>query len=130
MFTYDVVFRASPIRWASRWDTYLRAEDTEIHWFSVANSALVMLFLSGMVAMIMVRTLKRDISRYNELEALEEAQEETGWKLLHGDVFRPPARPGTLAALVGTGTQLLGAAATTMAFAVLGFLSPANRGGR
>ena len=129
VFTYDVVFRASPIRWASRWDTYLRAEDTEIHWFSVANSALVMLFLSGMVAMIMVRTLKRDISRYNELEALEEAQEETGWKLLHGDVFRPPARPGTLAALVGTGTQLLGAAATTMAFAVLGFLSPANRGG-
>jgi len=42
-----------------------------------------------MVAMIMLRTLYRDISRYNQLET-EEAQEETGWKLVHGDVFCPP----------------------------------------
>ena len=35
-----------------------------------------------MVAMIMMRTLHRDISAYNQLETAEEAQEETGWKLV------------------------------------------------
>ena len=30
----------------------------------------------------MMRTLHRDISKYNQLETAEEAQEETGWKLV------------------------------------------------
>lgn len=34
--------------------------------------------------MIMMRTLHRDISKYNQLETAEEAQEETGWKLVGG----------------------------------------------
>lgn len=79
--------------------------------------------------MIMIRTLRRDISQYNQLETAEEAQEETGWKLVHGDVFRPPHAPGMLAVHVGTGVQLFGMTFITMLFAVLGFLSPANRGG-
>ena len=44
-------------------------------------------------------------------------------------MFRPPARAGLLAAYVGTGAQLLAMTVVTMIFAVLGFLSPANRGG-
>ena len=90
---------------------------------------MIVLFLSGMVAMIMMRTLHRDISKYNQLETAEEAQEETGWKLVHGDVFRPPAQPSWLAVSVGTGVQLFSMTLVTMIFAVLGFLSPANRGG-
>lgn len=85
--------------------------------------------LVGMVAMIMMRTLHRDIAKYNQLETQEEAQEETGWKLVHGDVLRPPAFPGMLTVYIGSGVQLLGMALITMIFAVLGFLSPANRGG-
>lgn len=72
----------SDIRWASRWDTYLLMTDDQIHWFSIINSLMIVLFLSGMVAMIMMRTLHRDISKYNQLETAEEAQEETGWKLV------------------------------------------------
>lgn len=45
----------SDIRWASRWDTYLKMTDDQIHWFSIVNSVMIVLFLSGMVAMIMVR---------------------------------------------------------------------------
>lgn len=56
--------------------------DDQIHWFSIINSLMIVLFLTGMVAMIMMRTLRRDISQYNELESAEEAQEETGWKLV------------------------------------------------
>jgi transmembrane 9 superfamily member 2/4 len=119
----------SPIKWASRWDTYLLTHDEPIHWFSIVNSLMIVLFLTGMVAMIMLRTLHRDIAKYNQLETAEEAQEETGWKLVHGDVFRAPQHANWLATFVGTGTQLLGMSVVTMIFAVLGFLSPANRGG-
>ncbi|KAK9825881.1 hypothetical protein WJX81_000620 [Elliptochloris bilobata] len=130
VFTYDVSFKPSEIRWASRWDTYLMMlDDQQIHWFSIINSLMIVLFLSGMVAMIMMRTLHRDISKYNQLETAEEAQEETGWKLVHGDVFRAPAAASLLSVYAGTGAQLLACAGVTMIFAVLGFLSPANRGG-
>ncbi|KAK6116903.1 hypothetical protein DH2020_049360 [Rehmannia glutinosa] len=129
IFTYDVSFQESEVKWASRWDTYLLMTDDQIHWFSIVNSLMIVLFLSGMVAMIMLRTLYRDISRYNELETQEEAQEETGWKLVHADVFRPPSNSDLLCVYVGTGVQFLGMVLVTMMFAVLGFLSPSNRGG-
>ncbi|VVA22278.1 PREDICTED: transmembrane 9 superfamily [Prunus dulcis] len=129
IFTYDVEFQESDVKWASRWDTYLLMADDQIHWFSIVNSLMIVLFLSGMVAMIMLRTLYRDISKYNQLETQEEAQEETGWKLVHGDVFRPPSNSDLLCVYVGTGVQFFGMILVTMLFAVLGFLSPSNRGG-
>ncbi|KAL2338525.1 hypothetical protein Fmac_012971 [Flemingia macrophylla] len=129
IFTYDVEFEASDVKWAYRWDTYLLMADDQIHWFSIVNSMMIVLFLSGMVAMIMLRTLYRDISKYNQLETQEEAQEETGWKLVHGDVFRPPSNSDLLCTYVGTGVQFFGMILVTMIFAALGFLSPSNRGG-
>ncbi|XP_057460021.1 transmembrane 9 superfamily member 8-like [Actinidia eriantha] len=129
IFTYDVEFVESNVKWAYRWDTYLLMADDQIHWFSIVNSLMIVLFLSGMVAMIMLRTLYRDISKYNQLETQEEAQEETGWKLIHGDVFRPPTNSNLLCVYVGTGVQFFGMILVTMLFAVLGFLSPSNRGG-
>jgi transmembrane 9 superfamily protein 2/4 len=90
---------------------------------------MIVLFLSGMVAMIMMRTLYKDIANYNQLDNQDEAQEETGWKLVHGDVFRPPVHSGLLCVYVGTGVQFFGMTLVTMMFALLGFLSPANRGG-
>ena len=39
----------------------------------------------GMVAVIMLRILHRDLTRYNSEQLSEEEQkEETGWKLIHG----------------------------------------------
>ncbi|KAL2502458.1 Transmembrane 9 superfamily member 8 [Forsythia ovata] len=129
IFTYDVEFEESEVKWASRWDTYLLMADEQIHWFSIVNSLMIVLFLSGMVAMIMLRTLYRDISKYNQLETQEEAQEETGWKLVHGDVFRPPTNSDLLCVYVGSGVQFFGMVLVMMIFAALGFLSPSNRGG-
>lgn len=40
---------------------------TNIQWFSILNSLVIVLFLSGMVAMIMLRTLHKDIARYNQV---------------------------------------------------------------
>ncbi|KAM0933539.1 putative nonaspanin (TM9SF), MFS transporter superfamily [Dioscorea sansibarensis] len=129
VFSYDVTFQPSEIKWASRWDTYLLMNDDQIHWFSIINSFMIVLFLSGMVAMIMLRTLYRDIANYNQLDAQDEAQEESGWKLVHGDVFRPPVNSSLLCVYVGTGVQFFGMTLVTMIFALLGFLSPSNRGG-
>jgi len=68
--------------------------------------------------------------KYNEVDLSEESrQEETGWKVIHADVFRPPQHGGMLSVLVGTGVQVFAMCVVTMIFAVLGFLSPANRGG-
>lgn len=129
LWTYDVKWEPSEVKWASRWDVYLYATDEQIHWFSMVNSLMIVLFLSGMVAMIMTRTLRRDLSRYNDFETKEDAQEESGWKLVHGDVFRAPANFGLLAVYVGTGAQVFCMTFITMVFALLGFLSPAMRGG-
>ena len=37
----------------------------------------------------------------------EDAQEEFGWKLVHGDVFRPPGKGMLLSVMLGTGTQVV-----------------------
>ena len=62
---------------------YLYMADDQIHWFSILNSLMIVLFLAGLVAMIIMRTLHNDFRRYEQMEASEEeAQEETGWKLV------------------------------------------------
>ncbi|KAF3825699.1 hypothetical protein GH733_006526, partial [Mirounga leonina] len=117
------------IRWASRWDYILESmPHTHIQWFSIMNSLVIVLFLSGMVAMIMLRTLHKDIARYNQMDSTEDAQEEFGWKLVHGDIFRPPRKGMLLSVFLGSGTQILIMTFVTLFFACLGFLSPANRG--
>jgi len=134
VWTYDVRWERSDIKWASRWDLYLSAgtaETAEVHWFSIINSLLIVLFLSGMVAMILLRTLHKDLSRYNRVltdEEKAEELEETGWKLVHGDVFRPPAMPMLFSVTVGSGVQTFGMGLITLFFSAIGFLSPANRG--
>ena len=75
---------------------------------------MIVLFLSGMVAMIMMRTLHRDFNRYNAAEVSDDVEEETGWKLVHGDVFRAPKAGMMLSVLVGTGVQLFAMAVITM----------------
>ncbi|KAG2236458.1 hypothetical protein INT48_003249 [Thamnidium elegans] len=128
VYTYSVKWVSSEKPWATRWDNYLNVLDPSIHWFSLVNSIVIVLFLTGMVAMILIRGLHQDISRYNAVEAQEDVQEDYGWKLVHGDVFRPPQRPMLLSVLVGSGAQIVAMTGLTLVFAVLGFLSPSNRG--
>jgi transmembrane 9 superfamily protein 2/4 len=134
-YTYGVEWRASDVRWASRWDVYLtmnHAVPDKVHWFSIINSILIVLFLSFIVAMILVRTLNKDISKYNHLPSDEEKadeREETGWKLVHADVFRPPVHyPMLFCVIAGTGMQCAICCLFLVLFAAIGFLSPANRG--
>ncbi|XP_062380336.1 transmembrane 9 superfamily protein member 5 isoform X2 [Sardina pilchardus] len=128
-YTYSIKFvKNNDIKWASRWDYILVSmPHTNIQWFSIMNSLVIVLFLSGMVAMIMLRTLHKDIARYNQVDQ-EDAQEESGWKQVHGDVFRPPRKGMLLSVFLGQGAQIFIMTFITLFLACLGFLSPANRG--
>ncbi|CAF4602394.1 unnamed protein product [Rotaria sp. Silwood1] len=125
--TYEVEWAFSETRWASRWDTYLAMTDVQIHWFSIVNSVIVVFFLAGILSMIIVKTLRRDIARYNQ-EDSDDVTEETGWKLVHGDVFRPPRGKNFLAALIGSGIQIFLMSLIVIVFGALGMLSPSSRG--
>ncbi|CAH9136077.1 unnamed protein product [Cuscuta epithymum] len=130
-FTYEVSFVESDIKWPSRWDAYLKMEGAKVHWFSILNSLMVITFLAGIVLIIFLRTIRRDLARYEELDKEAQAQmneELSGWKLVVGDVFRAPGTPELLCVVVGDGCQILGMAIATIFFAALGFMSPASRG--
>lgn len=47
------------------------------------------------------------------------AQEEFGWKLVHGDVFRAPRKGMVLAVLLGSGVQIFCMSLITLLFACL-----------
>ncbi|KAL4541378.1 hypothetical protein Ndes2437B_g05748 [Nannochloris sp. 'desiccata'] len=114
-FTYSVNWAPSSIEYSRRFERYLDYNffEHQIHWFSIFNSFMMVIFLMGLVSMILLRTLRKDYARYtrpddDDLESLErDMNEETGWKLVHGDVFRPPAQLELLSAVIGTGVQLV-----------------------
>jgi len=128
-WTYSVAWVEDPnTEWSQRWDKYFASTNADIHWFSILNSVLIVLFLTGMIATILMRMLHRDLRKYSEqLESREDA-EETGWKLVHGDVFRTPKNPVILCVFCGFGAQIFITAAVTLVCAILGLLSPANPG--
>lgn len=51
-----------------------------------------------------------------------DVSEESGWKLVHGDVFRPPRSLVVLSAVVGTGAQLALLVLLVILLAIVGML--------
>eukprot|EP00002_Diphylleia_rotans_P017516 TRINITY_DN3400_c0_g2_i2.p1 TRINITY_DN3400_c0_g2~~TRINITY_DN3400_c0_g2_i2.p1 ORF type:complete len:308 (+),score=72.11 TRINITY_DN3400_c0_g2_i2:53-976(+) len=95
-----------------RFDKYLDYNffEHQIHWFSIFNSFMMVIFLAGLVSMILMRTLKKDYARYSREEEdgleLEHEAEESGWKQIHGDVFRSPEYLALFSSLIGVGCQV------------------------
>jgi len=135
-FALHVQFEKTTDEFFSRFDRYLDHEFFKhpIHWFSVFNSFMMVLFLMGLVALILLRTLKKDYARYGLIHDLEDGDadddekeammhdkvEDAGWKQVHGDVFRAPSILPLFAALMGTGWQLVVLTFGVILFAVLG----------
>jgi transmembrane 9 superfamily protein 2/4 len=71
-----------------------------------------------------------DMDNDGDISSDEEPLEDvTGWKLLHGDVFRAPAYGYLLAPLIGSGMQLVFMAVGLLVLSSLGVLNPSWRGG-
>jgi len=119
---------------------------------------MMVIFLTGLVSMILMRTLRNDYAKYareeDDLETLvsdvlcvvcygrseveffvfwnngvvacwwqeRDVGEESGWKLVHGDVFRAPRQLVLLSALVGTGAQLAMLVLLVILLAIVGML--------
>ncbi|RLN88203.1 hypothetical protein BBJ28_00019258 [Nothophytophthora sp. Chile5] len=92
LYTYNVQFVKSDIVWEERWDRInsIKSSTDQTHSFSISNSLTIMLFLAGILVTLMLCTLHRHISRYSEVQPIEEEQEESDWKIVHDDIFRPP----------------------------------------
>lgn len=82
----------------------------QIHWFSIFNSFMMVIFLVGLVSMILMRTLRKDYARYSRDEEMDDMErdlgDEYGWKQVHGDVFRPASHAMLFSALIGAGYQV------------------------
>jgi len=127
-FTYEVVWTKSDVKFVDRFDKYLDPNffQHRIHWFSIFNSFMMVIFLIGLVTMILMRTLRKDYARYSKDEDLDDMEkdlgDEYGWKQVHGDVFRPAASPLIFSAFIGTGYQIASVVLIVICFAIFGDL--------
>eukprot|EP00794_Sanderia_malayensis_P007043 gene7043-7834_t len=73
-FTYQVKWKTSQQSFANRYEKYLDPGffQHRIHWFSIFNSFMMVIFLVGLVSMILMRTLRKDYARYSKEEDLDE----------------------------------------------------------
>lgn len=127
-FTYEVIWTTSEVKFEDRFDKYLDPNffQHRIHWFSIFNSFMMVIFLVGLVTMILMRTLRKDYARYSKEDDIDDMErdlgDEYGWKQVHGDVFRPSSHPLIFSALIGTGHQVCTVTLAVICFAILGDL--------
>lgn len=133
IFSYSVEWTHQP--WITFENRMKRYEDSaflpntfEIHWLSVINSFVLVLLLTAFLAIILMRILKKDFSRYMEVDEDELTEEETGWKMINGDVFRSPDNLSLFCACIGTGAQLFITALILLSFVLAGVFKATKRG--
>lgn len=135
-FSYSVNFKESNVRWATRYDTLLKISSgrQKMQMFAIINSMMLALFLTASFGIVLLRTLRRDCARYRIAagdvmdDFHDDFDNDVGWRMLRGDVFRAPTAGGMLSVLCGSGAQLVLVTAVTLLFALLGVVSPHRRG--
>ncbi|CAD2218543.1 endosomal integral membrane protein [Angomonas deanei] len=130
-WSYSVTWVKSDVLWASRWDQYLSSSyshnDDSVHYTYASFSVVAVVLVAALTFLVLARVLHKDFNRYDH-EDPDDLQEETGWKLIHADVFRPPDRAYLLSVLVGNGYQVVGMCTGVFILALMGLLSPSRRG--
>uniref|UniRef100_A0A2P2I5S5 Transmembrane 9 superfamily member n=1 Tax=Hirondellea gigas TaxID=1518452 RepID=A0A2P2I5S5_9CRUS len=131
--TYSVTWIPTTILYSDRHrqlqDNKFFPRTFEIHWLSIINSAVLVFLLVGFVVIILMRIVRRDFARYNELDPDEkDTDTEYGWKIIHTDVFRIPCRANYFCAILGVGCQLLLITCGIMFMAMLGLFSVHRHG--
>ncbi|KAK8051074.1 endomembrane protein 70 [Apiospora rasikravindrae] len=157
-YTYSVYFREDEsIEWNHRWDLYFvnQEEGSKIHWLAIVNSLIICGLLTGIVLMILAKTIRTDIRNYREGIAEDgKFRALACWtrKVLAKKTwtFHPKMRlsrtlrdgnscmltsSGNLSMgifwlpLVGSGMQLLFMAVGLVLLSAIGVLNPSFRGG-
>jgi len=133
-FKYSVRWVKTDKLFADRFERYLDYSffEHQIHWFSIFNSFMMVIFLCGLVSLILIRTLKNDYAKYRsadvEIDEMDkDFGDDSGWKQIHGDVFRVPSHFTFFAACYGNGLQMISLTFLVVILAIVGSLY-VNRG--
>ena len=131
VFSYSVEWINTPTVSQDRMKRY--ADSTfclrpEIHWLSIINSFVLVMLLTAFLTIILMRILKKDFSRYMDVDEEELTEEESGWKMIHGDVFRCPPFLNLFTAFIGTGAQIFSTVFLLLLAVLLGMFKATKRG--
>jgi transmembrane 9 superfamily protein 1 len=136
-FTYSVTWTPTDVPYGKRMDKYSKASflpmHLEIHWFSIINSFVTVILLTGFLATIMMRVLKNDFVKYEQDVEIGGGgaggdDDESGWKMIHGDVFRFPPHVSLLCSILGVGAQLFALMVAFFLLGVVGVFYAGHRG--
>jgi len=145
-FTYSVEWSPTTVAYSDRWEEQMQSNPTryqvEAHWLWVLNSSLLVVLLTGLLSMILLRTLKNDVARYLQVDQIDQedaaqarvsggatdTEHDSGWKRIRSDVFRPPPLPFLFSSIVGIGAQILMIVFFLLTLAVIGYFYPGNHG--
>ncbi|EFA76586.1 TM9 protein B [Heterostelium album PN500] len=145
--TYSAKWKQIDYPFSKRMELYedFFPKELEIHWLSIMNSFFLVVLLTGFLSIIIMRILKNDYSRYSKADDEEDElslttlndiiidaifidQEDYGWKLIHGDVFRFPPYKNLFSALYGIGWQFITIVSGILILALFGTFYPNNGG--
>ena len=127
IFRYDTFFYYTDTIYEERFDKYFYG-DKYIHTFSAYISGIIIFILIILLLYIYFRSIKSEIEIQNEKVSSEDVINEYGWRNIAFDVFRRPYRSDVLAALLGTGMQLLIMVLYSLLFVSLGIIRPKSGG--
>lgn len=131
-FTYSVSWKETDALHAHRIEKFsmsaFRQQHIQIHWLSIINSFVLVLLLTGFLAIILMRILHSDINQFADDDPESGLDDESGWKQISGDVFRVPPYPMLLSAMLGMGAQLLSLILVLLSMSALGTFYPYTRG--
>jgi len=132
-FSFSVEWVHTPdLTWHNRMQRYVDStflpNSFEIHWLSIINSSVLVLILTAFLTVILMRILKKDFSRYMDVDEEELTEEETGWKMIHGDVFRTPSYLNLYCAVIGAGSQIFGTVLVLLICVLIGAFKVTKRG--
>jgi transmembrane 9 superfamily member 2/4 len=130
----DVKYTYS-VKWVYDAQQYVIAHDLHEaaqkrgHKIAALYGVLLAVLAGVLVAFVMLRTVRKDLAIYLDEELDEsEMREESGWKLVRGDVFRSPPYAVVLATMVGAGCQIAVTVLATMLLCATGCVDPTLRG--
>ncbi|KAJ0722441.1 putative nonaspanin (TM9SF) [Helianthus annuus] len=134
-FTYSVGWKMTQQPFDKRMEKYvgylILPHHLSVHHNSIAFSSVTLVILVILLLTFYALVLRKDISKYShdvEETQVAENHEETGWKNIHGDVFRFPKHKSLFAAALGSGTHLLVLIVSILVLGHLGFFPPYVRG--
>jgi len=127
LFRYDTFYYFTDTVYEERFNKYFYG-DKFIHSNSLYISGIIIFILVILLSYIYFRSIKSEIEIHNEKVDSDDSINEYGWRNIAFDVFRRPYRSDILAAIMGTGVQLLIMVLYSLLFVSLGIIHPKSGG--